>query len=93
MAELEIVDASKGWGLEDFELKHPFKFAGMEFKKVSFRVPTGADIEAYINAPVRTFRVLAKTLVDADAKALDAMHGSDYARLMAELGKFVAGVR
>jgi hypothetical protein len=89
----ELVDASKGWGLEDFELKHPFKFAGVEFRKFAFRVPTGADIEAYIRSPDRGFRALALKLVDADAKALDAMHGADYSRLMAELGKFVAGVR
>jgi hypothetical protein len=93
MAETEIVDASKGWGLEDFELKHPFKFAGVEFRKFSFRVPTGADIEAYVRAPERSYRVLATKLVDADAKALDVMHGGDYSRLMAEVGKFIAGVR
>ncbi|MGD0642500.1 MAG: phage tail assembly protein [Roseiarcus sp.] len=93
MAETEIVDASKGWGLEDFPLKHPFKFAGVEFRKFSFRVPSGAEIEAYIKSPDRGLRVLAASVVDADAKVLDAMHGGDYSRLMAELGKFVAGVR
>jgi len=89
----EITDAEKGWGLEDFELNHPFKFAGVEFRKLAVRVPTGADIEAYIRSPDRGFRALALKLVDADAKVLDAMHGADYSRLMAELGKFVAGVR
>jgi hypothetical protein len=89
----EITDAEKGWGLEDFELNHPFKFAGVEFRKLAVRVPTGADIEAYIRSPDRGFRALALKLADADAKVLDAMHGADYSRLMAELGKFVAGVR
>ena len=92
-AQTKIVEADKGWGLEDFELNHPFKFAGMEFRKFSLRVPTGADIEDYIRSPVRGFRVLATKLVDADPKVLDAMHGADYSRLMAEVGKFVAGVR
>jgi len=89
----EITDAEKGWGLEDFELNHPFKFAGVEFRKLAVRVPTGADIEAYIRSPDRGFRALALKLADADDKVLDAMHGADYSRLMAELGKFVAGVR
>jgi len=56
-------------------------------------VPSGAEIEAYIKSPDRGLRVLAASVVDADAKVLDAMHGGDYSRLMAELGKFVAGVR
>jgi hypothetical protein len=89
----DLVDAEKGWGLEDFDVNHPFKFAGVEFRKLAIRVPTGADIEAYIRSPDRGFRMLALKLVDADAKVLDAMHGADYSRLMAELGKFVAGVR
>jgi hypothetical protein len=93
MAEVEIVDASKGWGIEDFELRRPFKFAGMEFRKLAIRVPTGADIEAYVKSPDRGLRVLALRLVDADVKVLDAMHGSDYSRLMASVGEFVAGVR
>jgi len=92
-AETKIVDAEKGWGLEDFALKHPFKFAGVEFHKVSIRVPTGADIEAYIKSPDRGLRNLAAKVVDADAKVLDAMHGSDYSRLMSAVGEFVAGVR
>ena len=92
-ADAEIVDAVKGWGLEDFELNHPFRFAGVTFAKFAVRVPTGADIEAYIRSPDRGFRALALKLVDADAKVLDAMHGADYSRLMVELGKFVAGVR
>ena len=93
MAETEIFDASKGWGLEDFELKRPFKFAGQSFVKLSLRVPTGADIEFYVRSPDRGFRALALKIVDADAKILDAMHGSDYSRLMAAVGEFVAGVR
>jgi len=93
MAETEIVDASKGWGLEGFVLKRPFKFAGQTFVKISFRVPTGADIEAYVRSPDRGFRALALKVADTDAKILDAMHGSDYSRLMALMGEFVAGVR
>jgi hypothetical protein len=89
----ELVDASKGWGIEEFELRRPFKFAGVEFRALKVRVPTGADIEAYIRSPDRGLRVLALRLVDADAKALDAMHGSDYSRLLASVGEFVAGVR
>jgi len=69
----EITDAEKGWGLEDFELNHPFKFAGVEFRKLAVRVPTGADIEAYIRSPDRGFRALALKLADADAKVLDAI--------------------
>ena len=46
-----------------------------------------------IDNPDRGFRALALKLVDADAKVLAAMHGADYSRLMAELGKFVAGAR
>jgi hypothetical protein len=87
----ELVDAEKGWGLEDFELKHPFKLAGVEFRKFSFRVPTGVDIEAYVRSPTRGFRALALKVVDADEKVLGAMHGSDYSRLMAKMGEFVAG--
>ena len=88
-----IVDADKGWGLEAFALKHPFRFGGVEFKTVEVRVPSGADIEAYIKSPERGLRVLAAKLVDADAKVLDAMHGSDYSRLLAAMGEFIAGVR
>ena len=50
----------------------------MAFAKFAVRVPTGADIEAYIRSPDRGFRALALKLVDADARVLDAMHGADY---------------
>lgn len=93
MAETEVHDASKGWGLEDFPLKHPFRFAGVEFSKFSFRVPTGGDIDAYLNATDRGLRSFATRIVDADPKVLDAMHGGDYARLLKTVGEFVAGAR
>jgi len=93
MAETEIFDASKGWGTEEFELKRPFKFAGVDFSKVVVRVPSGADIDAYVKTPDRNLRSLALKLADVDARVLDAMHGSDYARLLSSVGEFVAGVR
>lgn len=93
MAETEIFDASKGWGSEDFKLNHPFKFAGVEFRQFSFRVPTGADIDAYLNSTDRGLRTFATKIVDTDPKVLDAMHGGDYARLLKTVGEFVAGVR
>jgi len=95
MAENEtaLVDASKGWGLEDFTLKHPFSFAGQEFRKFDVRVPTGADIEAFIRGKESSVRSLVDLLVDADAKVLNAMHGADYSRLLKFVGKFLADSR
>ncbi len=92
-AEKPLPDATKGWGLESFALKHPFTFRGGERREIAVRVPTGADIEAYVRSPDRGFRVLAVKLADVDAAALDAMHGSDYARLMSFVGEFVAGTK
>ena len=95
MAESEtkeaLPDVSKGWGVEEFPLRHPFRFAGVEYRALSIRTPTGYDIDAFVRGKEATVRGLAQQLVDADAKVLDAMHGADYARLMSQLGKFVAG--
>ncbi len=88
-----IPDVTKGWGLEAFELRHPFLFRGGERRAIAVRTPTGADIEAYVRSPERGFRSLALRLADIDEPALDAMHGSDYARLMTFVGEFVAGTR
>jgi len=88
-----LPDASKGWGLEEFKLKHPFKFAGVDYRKFDVRVPTGHDIEAYVRDRSDGLRKFALMLVDADAKVLDAAHGSDYARLLATVGEYLAGVR
>ena len=89
----DLPDATKGWGLETFALKHPFLFAGVERREITVRVPTGADIEAYIRLPDRTLRALAEKLADADARVLDALHASDYSRLMSWVGEFLAGTR
>lgn len=91
MAEPQLRDASKGWGLDTFKLKHPFTLAGAAHSELSVRVPTGADIEAYLRAPERSFRALAAKLVDAPEAVLDAMRGNDYSRLLKHVGEFVAG--
>ncbi len=88
-----LPDVTKGWGLETFELKHPHVFRGGERRAIKVRVPTGADIEAYVRSPERGFRALALKLADVDEAAIDGMHGSDYARLMGFVGEFVAGTR
>jgi hypothetical protein len=88
-----LPDVTKGWGLETFALKHPYVFKGGERHEIKVRVPTGADIESYVRSPDRGFRALAVKLADIDEPALDAMHGADYARLMAFVGEFVAGTR
>lgn len=91
--DIALPDVTKGWGLETVELKHPFVFKGGERREVKVRIPTGADIEAYVRSPERGFRSLAVKLADIDEPALDAMHGADYARLMSFVGEFVAGMR
>lgn len=90
--ETGLPDASKGWGQETFELKRPFLFKGGERRAIKVRVPSGADIEAFIQAPGRGFRALALKLADIDEAALDAMHASDYSRLLAFVGKFTTGI-
>ncbi len=86
-----LPDVTKGWGLEAFTLKHPFAFKGGEVREIKVRVPTGADIEAYVQSPGRGVRALAVKLADAPEAVLDAMHGRDYSRLMTFVGKFAAG--
>jgi hypothetical protein len=88
-----LPDVTKGWGLSTFTLKHPFVFRGGARREIQVRIPSGADIEAYVRSPERGFRALAVKLADIDEAALDALHGSDYARLMAFVGEFVAGTR
>lgn len=91
---VQPVDLSQGgWGEETLPLKHPFTFAGATVREIKLRIPTGRDIEAYYAAPSRTLRALLDRLVNCDDKQLDAMHGSDYARLMGIVGEFAAGVR
>lgn len=89
-AETALPDATKGWGQETFKLKHPFVFKGGEVREIKVRVPTGADVEAYIQAPGRGFRSLAIKLADTSEPTIDAMHAVDYSRLMAFVGKFTA---
>ena len=90
-ADAALPDVTKGWGLETFALKHPFVFKGGERREIEVRTPTGADIEAFIQAPGRGLRPLAARLANIDEAALDAMHGADYSRLLAFVGKFTAG--
>lgn len=93
-AETEkLPDATKGWGQETFKLKHPFVFKGGEQREIKVRVPSGADVEAYLRTPDRTFRTLALKLADVPEPVLDAMHAADYARLMSFVGEYIAGTR
>lgn len=88
------IDLSQGgWGDETYVLKHPFVFAGATVREVKLRIPTGRDLEFYYASPARTLRMMLDRLADVDEKQLDAMHGSDYARLMGIVGEFAAGVR
>ena len=48
---------------------------------------------AFLTGKDMSFRTLALRLVEADERLLDAMHGSDYARLMSSMGEYLAGVR
>ena len=89
----KLPDFTHGWGVETFTLKHPGVFKGGAIREIKVRTPTGADIEAYVRSPERGFRVLALKLADIPEPVLDAMHGSDYARLMGLMGDFVAGTR
>lgn len=86
-------DASAGWGSEAFDLVHPFRFAGMIYAALKIRVPSGADIEAYLAGADTSLRALALRLCDADEKIMAAMHGADYARLLKTVGEFIAGLR
>ena len=85
--------ADFGWGSDSFVLKHPFLFAGMTYSTVTVRVPSGADIAAYLSSDDVTLRALALRLCEADDKILGAMHGADYARLLKHVGEFIAGLR
>jgi len=91
MADKTLPDASAGWGQETFALKHPFVLAGVEVREIKLRVPTGADVEAYIRAPERSLRAFALKLADAEPKAIDAMRGNDYSRLLKQVGEYLAG--
>ncbi len=82
-----------GWGDETFDLKHPFKFAQIEYASIAIRVPTGEDIYAYFSSTGADFRFLALRLTDFDDKLLGKMHGSDFSRLMGRMGEYVAGAR
>lgn len=88
------VDLSQGgWGDDDLDLKRPFIFAGATYTVLKIRVPSGRDLEAYYAASDRTLRALALRLLTVDEKVLDAMHASDYARLIGRVGEYAAGVR
>lgn len=92
--QADLVDLDNGaWGEETFDLKRPFKFAQLSYSTVTIRVPTGDDIYAYYTEKDADFRFLALRLTDFDDMLLSKMHGVDFARLMARMGEFVAGVR
>jgi hypothetical protein len=87
----ELPDAGKGWGTEAFPLKKPFKFAGVDYRELTIRVPTGLDIKAYVESRAPGYHELARRLVDADVKVLESMHAADYSRLMRKMGEYIGG--
>lgn len=88
-----LKDVSHGWGDETFDLVHPFRFAGLDYRAITYRVPTGADIAAVIRETDGSNRALALRLCAADEPLLNALHGSDYAGLMRRMGEFFTGSR
>ena len=88
-----LPDVTKGWGSETFALAHPFRFAGLDYRAIVYRVPTGADLAALIEQGAADNRGMALRLCQADAPLLEAMHGSDYAGLMRRMGEFWQGSR
>ncbi len=85
-------DKTASWGAEDVELLHPFRLAGVVYDKVSFRTPSGRDVARHIEGRAG-LRAFIESLAELDAKVFDVMHGSDYARLVARAGEYLAGVR
>lgn len=90
---VKVVDIEGGetWGRDQVALKFPFKLAGVTYTRVDFRVPNGRDIDAYYRDLKAGNRELAMSLSELDETVFDAMHGSDYARVMGAVGKYVAG--
>ena len=92
-AAAPLRDAATGWGSDTFVLKYPFRFANVDYHALTLRIPSGADMQAFLDGTDTSNRALVLRLAEADKLLIDAMHGSDFARLMIDVGKYVTGAR
>lgn len=83
--------AEASWGVEEFPLRHPFKFAGVEYTALRIRVPSGADMARFIANRVKPGDMLME-LAEIDEKVVEKMRGSDYSRALMKMGEFTADI-
>jgi hypothetical protein len=89
-APVKIVDfdANEGLGTDEIELKRPFKFGGVVYTRISFREPTGADVEKFLNGKGTVDSwALFTALTGVPVLALQQMYAGDYSALDRAVGK------
>lgn len=84
-------DQAATWGKEEFPLLHPFKFSGVIYDKLTFRVPSGADVMRFVGARAKPADILLD-LASIDEKVIAKMRGNDYGRALAKVGEYLAGI-
>jgi hypothetical protein len=81
-------DANEGLGTDEIELKRPFKFGGVVYTRISFREPTGADVEKFLNGKGTVDSwALFTALTGVPVLALQQMYAGDYSALDRAVGK------
>jgi hypothetical protein len=70
-------DAGQSWPSEVYDLKHPFKFAGVTYNKITIRTPSGLDIANYVSGKATPLD-FAIQLTGLDQQVLLKLHAMDY---------------
>jgi hypothetical protein len=89
-------DALGDWGAQVYDLKHPFKFAGVTYQALKLRVATGLDVtkfwQAKDGASMVKFAVGLLTTADGqplDLKVFAKMHAEDASAIISAASDFL----